>query len=145
MNFKIALLVIILVTAQQTSGYELIGYWGQSDGYTDYSLDTAAFDIYAQINIAFVTQFPDVTCTVDGTQISYVGMDLAGNCGDTYNGCSNLLTCSSIGTQIQARQQKGQRILISLGGDSGTTVVFIIYLITIDGYSSGSSSSEAIV
>jgi hypothetical protein len=117
-------LLILIFFFERISSYELIGYWGQSDNINDYPLNIAAFDIYSQINVAFAPYFtPNPTCTYDGTTIEYIGLNLAGYCWATFGSCTNLLYCPDIGEQIQYRQQKGQRILISLGGASGIITI----------------------
>jgi hypothetical protein len=111
-----SMVLIITYIHLISASYELIGYWGQLGSVP---LSTSAFDIYTQINVAFVYEFPSLTCTVNGSSITYVGMNFAGNCYTMYDpSCTDLLSCPSIGSDIQARQQKGQRILISFGGSS---------------------------
>jgi len=120
--FWVFVVLFLIICSISGRHLEFIGYWGQSDNIHDYPLNTSNFDLYDQINLAFAHRFfPSPQCTYQGKTIEYVGINLAGNCVTLLDpNCPDLLTCLDVGFDIRYRQLKGQRVLLSIGGASGT-------------------------
>lgn len=81
-------------------------YWGQNSfgdqGTLASYCDSSDFDI---VIISFVNSFPNLN------------LNLANQCGNTFN--DGLLHCSAVGQDIKTCQQKGKKVLLSLGGSIG--------------------------
>ncbi|CUM65542.1 uncharacterized protein PRCAT00003188001 [Priceomyces carsonii] len=82
-------------------------YWGQNAGLNQERLseycDTSSANI---VILSFISSFPSLT------------LNFANQCSDTFS--DGLLHCSDIGSDIKSCQAKGIKVLLSMGGASGT-------------------------
>ena len=82
---------------------EIAVYWGQN-GNEGSLADTCNTGNYAIVNIAFLSSFGS------GNNPT---LNLAGHCDASNNGCS------SLSSQIQTCQNKGIKVMLSIGGSVG--------------------------
>ncbi|KAG6706891.1 hypothetical protein I3842_06G005300 [Carya illinoinensis] len=97
-----SLLIISLYKSSQAAGIAI--YWGQR---TDEGTlaDTCATGNYQYVNIAFLSTFGNGQTPV---------LNLAGHCNPSANGCAGQ------STDIKACQARGIKVLLSIGGSSGS-------------------------
>ena len=98
----LSLLIISLCKSSQAGGIAI--YWGQ-DSNEGTLAATCATGNYQYVNIAFLTTFGNGRTPV---------LNLAGHCNPGAN------TCTGLSTDIRACQQRGIKVLLSLGGSVGS-------------------------
>ena len=98
----LSLLTISLCKYSQAGGIAI--YWGQ-DSNEGTLAATCATGNYQYVNIAFLTTFGNGRTPV---------LNLAGHCNPSAN------TCTGLSTAIRACQQRGIKVLLSLGGGIGS-------------------------
>ncbi|KAI7854286.1 glycoside hydrolase superfamily [Circinella umbellata] len=103
----------LLVSAGFPDGYNVVSYWGQnSAGSADSQASLAEYcdDISDILIIGFITNF---------NVGDLPSLNVANACeGTTFEGTA-LLQCEHIGKDIKTCQDKGKKVLLSLGGASG--------------------------
>nr|XP_009415163.2 PREDICTED: acidic endochitinase-like [Musa acuminata subsp. malaccensis] len=105
-NLSSLLLVVLLVFAFSAGSHagSIAVYWGQN-GNEGGLADTCNTGIYSYVMLAFLTTFGNGQTPV---------LNLAGHC-DPPSG-----TCTSLSSDIRACQSQGIKVLLSLGGGSGS-------------------------
>ncbi|KAG1346520.1 Acidic endochitinase [Cocos nucifera] len=98
------LLLLLLALAATSHAGSIAVYWGQNTAEGTLA-DTCASGLYSYVNIAFLNNFSN------GQNPS---LNLAGHCDPTAG------TCTSLTSDIQSCQSQGVKVLLSLGGVSGT-------------------------
>ncbi|KAG1367720.1 acidic endochitinase [Cocos nucifera] len=101
-NLLLPLLLLALVAGSHAGSIAV--YWGQN-GNEGTLADTCSTGLYAYVNLAFLTTFGNGQTPV---------LNLAGHC-DPSSG-----TCTSLSSDIQSCQSQGVKVLLSLGGASGS-------------------------
>ncbi|KAF4400313.1 hypothetical protein G4B88_019522 [Cannabis sativa] len=104
-SFSFLLIFLIAISTFKTSNAAGIAiYWGQNGGEGTLA-DTCASGNYQFVNIAFLNTFGNGQTPT---------LNLAGHCDPANNGCTGL------SSDINACQGQGIKVLISLGGASGS-------------------------
>ncbi|XP_008798676.2 acidic endochitinase-like [Phoenix dactylifera] len=102
--FLISRLLLLLALAATSHAGSIAVYWGQ---YTDEGTlaDTCSTGLYSYVNIAFLNDFGNNQTP---------SLNLAGHCNPAAG------TCTSLTSDIQSCQSKGVKVLLSLGGATGS-------------------------
>ncbi|KAI9318454.1 glycoside hydrolase superfamily [Dichotomocladium elegans] len=101
-------------TAAFPSGYNVIQYWGQNSAGSSSSQKSLA--AYCDDNTdVFILSF-----LVEFNVGKLPTLNFANACVDTYFEGTSLLKCDKIAADIKTCQSKGKKILLSLGGASGS-------------------------
>ncbi|KAF8412166.1 hypothetical protein HHK36_000124 [Tetracentron sinense] len=95
---------LIVALVKQSHGAGIAVYWGQDSGEGTLA-DACATGNYAYVNIAFLTTFGNGQTPV---------LNLAGHCDPSSN------TCTSLSNDIRACQSQGIKVLLSIGGATGS-------------------------
>lgn len=82
-------------------------YWGQNSGLTQGRLLEYCTDDVDIVLLSFMTAFPN-----------NLALNFANQCGSSFS--DGLLHCSTIGEDIKTCQKSGTKVLLSLGGASGS-------------------------
>lgn len=101
-SLLLTLFLAALVTGSHAGSIAV--YWGQN-GNEGSLADTCSTGNYAFVNLAFLTTFGNGQTPV---------LNLAGHCDPSSGGCT------SLSSDIQSCQNQGIKVLLSLGGASGT-------------------------
>ncbi|KAG1367719.1 acidic endochitinase [Cocos nucifera] len=101
-NLLLPLLLLALVAGSHAGSIAV--YWGQN-GNEGTLADTCSTGLYAYVNLAFLTTFGNGQTPV---------LNLAGHCDPSAG------TCTSLSSDIQSCQSQGIKVLLSLGGASGS-------------------------
>ncbi|GAB4858703.1 Acidic endochitinase se2 [Ancistrocladus abbreviatus] len=104
MSFLALFTLLILLSIKPSHGGGIAIYWGQN-GNEGTLADTCATGNYAYVLIAFLTTFGNGQTPV---------LNLAGHCDPSSNGCT------ALSSDISSCQNKGIKVLLSLGGASGS-------------------------
>ncbi|GAB4858706.1 hypothetical protein Ancab_010179 [Ancistrocladus abbreviatus] len=104
MSFLALFTLLILLPIEPSHGGGIAIYWGQN-GNEGTLADTCATGNYAYVLIAFLTTFGNGQTPV---------LDLSGHCDPSSNGCTVL------SSDITSCQNQGIKVLLSLGGASGS-------------------------
>lgn len=99
------LLIFSLFRSSQAAGIAI--YWGQN-GYEGTLTDTCASGNYQFVNVAFLISFGNSQPPV---------LNLAGHCNPSEN------TCKSLGNEIKSCQSRNIKVLLSLGGSTGNSML----------------------
>ncbi|CAK7324068.1 unnamed protein product [Dovyalis caffra] len=102
LTLVLSLLIVSLCKPSYGAGIAI--YWGQNGGEGSLA-DTCNSGNYQFVNIAFLTTFGNGQTPV---------LNLAGHCDPNAN------TCTGLSTDIKACQGKGIKVLLSIGGASGS-------------------------
>ncbi|KAG8390363.1 hypothetical protein BUALT_Bualt01G0075700 [Buddleja alternifolia] len=98
------LIAFSLFKPSQSQSAGISVYWGQNGG-EDTLADTCATGLYQYVNIGFLTTFGNEQTPV---------LNLAGHCEPS------LGTCTRFSNDIRACQARGIRVLLSIGGATGS-------------------------
>lgn len=102
-----SILLLFLIVASSFSSCQSAGiaiYWGQNSGEGTLA-DTCNTDNYQFVNLAFLVTFGNGQTPV---------LNLAGHCDPAAG------TCTSLGAEIKGCQGKGIKVLLSIGGATGS-------------------------
>ncbi|KAL7591280.1 hypothetical protein Lser_V15G31846 [Lactuca serriola] len=102
MAFLSLMLTLLLVRSSNAGGISI--YWGQN-GNEGTLADTCSTGNYEYVNVAFLSSFGKGRTPV---------LNLAGHCDPSSNGCTKL------SSDIKSCQAKGVKIILSVGGASGS-------------------------
>ncbi|KAL7591274.1 hypothetical protein Lser_V15G31847 [Lactuca serriola] len=102
MTFLSLMLTLLLVRSSNAGGISI--YWGQN-GNEGTLADTCSTGNYEYVNVAFLSSFGSGQTPV---------LNLAGHCDPSSNGCTKL------SSDIKSCQAKGVKIILSVGGASGS-------------------------
>ncbi|XP_023757555.1 hevamine-A [Lactuca sativa] len=100
--FLSLMLTLLLVRSSNAGGISI--YWGQN-GNEGTLADTCSTGNYEYVNVAFLSSFGKGRIPV---------LNLAGHCDPSSNGCTKL------SSDIKSCQSKGVKIILSIGGASGS-------------------------
>ncbi|CCE88694.1 Piso0_001471 [Millerozyma farinosa CBS 7064] len=106
-QFRFAQLLLLLTHAATILAQGKVAvYWGQASGGSQKSLGDYCTDDVDIVILSFLNNFP-----------SPWTLDFSSSCSEKFS--NGVLHCSQIGSDIKKCQQKGKKVLLSLGGQNG--------------------------